>query len=96
MSKVNGVATKVGLITIAAGMFAGILPKTWIELSFRADPDRGNGILELLFALALVAVGVMILFDLARRCSGAKTAVRHAVPLRHSDVSPAITLDSRA
>jgi|SRR5271165_1485742 len=97
MSKVNGVGTRVGLITIAAGIFFGTLPRSWIELSFHIEPDGGSGILEFFCALALVAIGTGILFYPARRCSGAKmTAVPDAAPLCHSGGSQAITQDNRA
>ena len=60
MSKVKGFSTGFGLITIATGVLFGTLPRNWIELFFRADPDGGSGILEVLFALALVAMGAGI------------------------------------
>jgi hypothetical protein len=73
MSKVKGFSAGFGLITIAAGVLFGTLPRNWIELLFRADPDGGSGILELFFALALVAMGARIVHYAARRCSRAKT-----------------------
>lgn len=73
MSKVKDVATRVGLTAIAVGILFSALPKNWIELSFHADPDGGSGILELLIALALIAVGAGIALYAARRRSRAKT-----------------------
>lgn len=60
MSKVKGFSTGFGLITIATGVLFGTLPRNWIEFFFHADPDGGSGILEVLFALALVAMGAGI------------------------------------
>ena len=73
------------LITIAAGVLFGTLPRNWIELFFRADPDGGSGILELSIALALVAIGAGIALYAARRFSCAKTNAprtpRQSLPL---------------
>jgi hypothetical protein len=57
MNKVKSFSTGFGLITIVTGLLFGTLPRNWIELFFRADPDGGNGILELFFALVLIALG---------------------------------------
>jgi len=73
MSKVKGFSTGFGLITIAAGVLFGTLPRNWIELFFRADPDGGSGILELIFALALVAMGGGIVLYAVRWPSGTKS-----------------------
>jgi len=72
MSKIKVFLSGFGLITIAAGVLFGALPRNWIELFFRADPDGGSGIIELLFALALVAIGAGIILYTAKRCSRAK------------------------
>jgi hypothetical protein len=73
MRKFKGFSAGFALIMIAAGVLFGTLPRNWIELFFRADPDGGSGILELLFALALVAMGAGIVLYAAIRCSRAKT-----------------------
>jgi hypothetical protein len=72
MSKVKGFSTGFAVITIAAVLF-GTLPRNWIELLFHADPDGGSGILELFFALSLVALGAGVILYAATRLTRAKT-----------------------
>jgi hypothetical protein len=73
MSKVKGFSAGFGLITIVVGVLLNTLPGNWIELYFRADPDGGSGILELLFALTLVALGAGIVLYAAMRFLRTKT-----------------------
>jgi O-antigen/teichoic acid export membrane protein len=73
MSKVKCFSAALAVITIAAGVLFGILPKNWIELFFHADPDGGSGLLELFFALALIAMGAGMVLYAARRRSRAKS-----------------------
>ena len=86
MSKVKCLSAALAAITIAAGVLFGILPRNWVELFFHVDPDGGSGLLELLFALALVAMGAGIVLYAARRRARAKTnaarAARRFFPVR--------------
>ena len=72
MNKVRGFSTGFGLITIVAGVLFGALPRNWIELFFRADPDGGGGSLELFFALAMITLGGGIVLYAVRRFMRAK------------------------
>jgi hypothetical protein len=92
MSKVKGSSVGVGLIAIAAGVLFGTLPRNWIELFFRADPDGGSGTLEVLFALALVALGAGLVVYAARRWSHKYDRAAHVETL---DRTP-LCLDNRA
>jgi O-antigen/teichoic acid export membrane protein len=87
MSKVKSFSAGFAVITIAAGVLFGILPRNWIELFFHADPDGGSGILEVLFALGLIAMGAGIVLYAARRRSRAETIAprtsRRFFPLSH-------------
>ena len=72
MSKVKGFWAGFALTTIVAGVLLGTLPRNWIELLFRTDPDGGSGILELLLALGLVALGAGVVLSAAWRLTRSK------------------------
>ena len=92
MSKVKRFSATLAAVTIAAGVLFGILPRNWIELFFRADPDGGSGTLEVLFALALVALGAGLVVYAARRWSHKYDRAAHVETL---DRTP-LCLDNRA
>jgi hypothetical protein len=48
----------VALASLALGAVTVFWPD-WIELLFHVDPDGGNGAVEWLFVIALLAVGVL-------------------------------------
>jgi hypothetical protein len=52
-----------GLLAVVSGISTvlTLLWKDWIEILFRVDPDRGNGSVEWLIVVALLAATVALL-----------------------------------
>jgi hypothetical protein len=57
------ISTAAAVTSLTTVFFLGMLPRNWIELWFRSDPDHGNGSLEyaLLCIPMAIAFGAVIL-----------------------------------
>ena len=49
-----------GAVLVVLGAGYAVLPKDWIEQALHLDPDGGNGLVEVLVPLALVAAGTAL------------------------------------
>jgi hypothetical protein len=65
-----------GAVLVALGGGYAVLPKDWIEQVLHLDPDGGNGVIEMLLPLALLAAGAALVLRAAlrRRATAATTA----------------------
>lgn len=61
------ISTAAVVISLTAGSFLGVLPRNWIELWFRIDPDHGNGSLESAFLCIPIAMAFGAILLLVRR-----------------------------
>ena len=60
MTRWKKIAILTSSFCVAAGIAFALLPRTWIELWFGADPDGGSGLLEFLMAALPIMVGLAL------------------------------------
>jgi hypothetical protein len=60
MTRWKKIAIVIASVCVAAGIAFALLPRTWIELWFGADPDGGSGLLEFLVAALPIMAGLAL------------------------------------
>jgi hypothetical protein len=54
-------------VSVFLGLIFSVLPRTWIESTFGADPDGGNGVLELMLVSVPVPIAIAFAAYLFRK-----------------------------
>jgi hypothetical protein len=58
MSRWQRVSSIAVPVSVFLGLIFSVLPRTWIESTFGADPDGGNGVLELMLVSVPVPIAI--------------------------------------
>jgi hypothetical protein len=88
MTRWKKIATIALPICVAAGIAFALLPQTWIELWFGADPDGGSGLLEFLIAALPIMVGLALAIRFFKPLRGRTSRAREKVTARDSNPVP--------